>query len=296
MTSSWRCEGTGAGLGGFAVCYQGAWVGCEGVGGPLAAWRAAAGLAFAVVLWMRSPGWGASEDEVEDVDEDEDDEEVVVLGDAGFPVIWAGAGFCRAEDGGHVLGPRVGVRWLGELGRDLAAWRADPVGSAARGSCGAAVSAFWAQLGWAPAMREGVWVGVRGGKQFAWAAFGSRGGFGPGFRRFVRGACWGHWAGLVCREVWGSLRWVCGGCRVWGLVRGVRRESLWRVCMVVWAGGGGPCRGTRGCARWWAFVSRRLGIWGGEGQGEGLRGGVCCVGVYVRLQWRACVVTCRPGG
>ena len=35
---------------------------------------------------------------------------------------------------------------------------------------------------------------------------------------------------------------------------------------------------------------------GGEGQGQGLRGGVCCVDVCVRLPWRACLVTCRPGG
>ena len=33
-----------------------------------------------------------------------------------------------------------------------------------------------------------------------------------------------------------------------------------------------------------------------EGQGRGLRGGVCCVGVRVRLQRRASVVNCRPGG
>ena len=35
---------------------------------------------------------------------------------------------------------------------------------------------------------------------------------------------------------------------------------------------------------------------GGEGQGRGLRGGMCCVDVCVRLQRRGCVVSCRPGG
>ena len=30
-------------------------------------------------------------------------------------------------------------------------------------------------------MREGVWVAVRGGEQFAWAAFGGRGGWAWGF-------------------------------------------------------------------------------------------------------------------
>ena len=34
----------------------------------------------------------------------------------------------------------------------------------------------------------------------------------------------------------------------------------------------------------------------GEGHGRGLRGGVCCVGVSVRSQRRACVVSCRSGG
>ena len=35
---------------------------------------------------------------------------------------------------------------------------------------------------------------------------------------------------------------------------------------------------------------------GGEGRGRGLRGGVCCVGVCVRLQRCASVVSSRPGG
>ena len=34
----------------------------------------------------------------------------------------------------------------------------------------------------------------------------------------------------------------------------------------------------------------------GEGHGRGLRGGMCCVGVCVRSQRRACWVRCRPGG
>ena len=33
----------------------------------------------------------------------------------------------------------------------------------------------------------------------------------------------------------------------------------------------------------------------GEGHGRGLRGEVCCVGVCVRWQRLACVVSCRPG-
>ena len=121
---------------------------------------------------------------VEDFDEDEDEEEVVVFGDGGCAAMQAGAAFVGrgglccghcGEDGGHVLRPLVGGGWLEGPGRDLAALRAHPVGSGGRGICGAAVSAFRAQLGRAPAMREGVWVNVCAGEHFAWAAFGGRG-------------------------------------------------------------------------------------------------------------------------
>ena len=96
-TSSWRCEGTSAGWGGFAVCCCGAGVACVVVGGPPAALRAAAALALAVALRMRSAGRGGSEEEVGDVDEDEDEEEVVVLGCPGCAdmrvraALWAAA-------------------------------------------------------------------------------------------------------------------------------------------------------------------------------------------------------------
>ena len=54
------------------------------------------------------------------------------------------------------------------------------------------------------------------------------------------------------------------------------------------AGPGGARDGWRVWVPGWAAR--------GEGHGRGLRGGVCCVGVCVRWQRRACVVTCRPGG
>ena len=91
-----RCEGTGAGWGGFAVCCRGSGVACVGVGGPPAAWRAAAALALAVALWMRSAGRGGSEEEGEDVDEDADEEEVVVFGDVGCAAMRAGAALLAA--------------------------------------------------------------------------------------------------------------------------------------------------------------------------------------------------------
>ena len=150
----------------------------------------------------------------------------------------------------------------------------------------AAVFAFWARLGRAPAMRERVWVGVRGGEQFAWAAFEGRGVLGLGFRGCVQGVCVVHLAGWVGRGVWDSPRRVCVGCWVWGAVRGVRREGLLRAFVVVWAGGGAPCRGARGCAQWWACVGHRV------GSGEGWAGaGVVCgdVGLGSRvLCWRMC--------
>ena len=73
------------------MCCWGAWVACVGAGGFPVVWCAAAALAFAVALWMRS-----SEDEEEDVDGAEYEEEVVVLGDADCAVMWAVAGLCAA--------------------------------------------------------------------------------------------------------------------------------------------------------------------------------------------------------
>ena len=142
---------------------------------------------------------------------------------------------CRGqggEDGGHVLGPRVGGRWLGGPGRDLAARRADSVGSGGPGRRGAAVSAFWGRRGWAPAMRKGEWVGVRGGN-ISRGLHSGAGGVVPG----VSGAC----AGVVC----GSL----GRLGVpWGL--GLPAAAL---CGLLGAGGGGVF-GRRVCGgRVWLF-------------------------------------------
>ena len=106
-------------------------------------------------------------------------------------------GFCcghGGEDGGHVLGLKVGGGRLGGPGRDLAARRADLVGSGG-GRRGAVAFSFWARLGPGPAMCEVVWVGVRGGEQFAWAAFRGRGGVGLGPLGCVWGAWAGHWPG-----------------------------------------------------------------------------------------------------
>ena len=127
---------------------------------------------------------------------------------------------------------------------------------------------FWAWLGRGPAMREVVWVGVRRGEQFVWAAFRGRGGVVLGLLGCVRGVWAGHWVGWACRGAQGSSRRVCAGCRVWAVVTGVRRVGVWRACAGVPPGGGGLCRGAWVCARWWACVglrvsSERGGAWAG---------------------------------
>ena len=153
--------------------------------------RGAAGLAFAVALRMRAAGKGGSEDEVEEVDEAEDEEEVV---DAGWAVMRAGlwaAASAAATAGrmeGMSSGCRCGAGGLGGPGRDLAARRANLVGSSGGGRRGAVALSFWAWLHPGPAMCDVVWVGVRGGEQFAWAAFRGRGGWAWVF--------WGVWGGV----------------------------------------------------------------------------------------------------
>ena len=149
-TSFRRCEGTGAGWGGFPVCRQGALVACVGVAGPPVAWREAAPLTLAVALWMRSAGRGGWEAEVEDVDEDEDEEEVVVLGDEGPTVRRAVAGFWAAPSAAATAGRMEGMssgRRLGVAGWGAAAvtWQPGrPIWSASVGEGGAGL---WSLLG-----------------------------------------------------------------------------------------------------------------------------------------------------
>ena len=59
------------------------------------------------------------------------------------------------------------------------------------------VFSFRAWLGRGPVMCEVVWVGVRGGEQFAWAAFRGRAGGGP----WSSGVCAG---GRVRATGWGG--------------------------------------------------------------------------------------------
>ena len=149
---------------------------------------------------------------------------------------------------------------------------------------------FGAWLGRGPAMGELVWVGVRGGERFAWAAFRGRGG-GPGSSGVCAGGVSGHWVGWACRGAQRPSQRVCAGCRVWGVVRGVWRVGLWRACAGVRAGGGGPCCGAWGCARWWACVGLRP-----SSESGGAWAGIVRWGVFCRCMCPRCVVSCRPGG
>ena len=168
---------------------------------------------------------------MEEVDKAEDEEEVV---DAALAVMWAGlwAAASAAATAGRMQGMspgcRLGAGGLGGPGRDLAVRRADLVGSGGGGRRGAVDFIFRAWLGRGPAMCEVVWVGVRGGEQFAWAAFRGRGGLawvfwgvcgghgratGWGRRAAGRGAPLGGSVRLVECAGWLGVSggWVCGG-------------------------------------------------------------------------------------
>ena len=239
--------------------------------------RAAAALAFAVALRMRAAGRGGSEDEVEEVDEAEDEEEVV---DAGWAVMRAGlwAAASAAATAGRMEGMSAGCRYgAGGWGGPVVTWRPGGLISlAAAGEGGAGLWPSPSGLGWAGVLQCVSCVGCRlqGGTVRVGCIQGP-GGVGLGLLGCVRGAWAGHWVGWACRGARSSRR-VCAGCRVWGVVRGVRRVGVWRACAGVRAGGGGRCCGARGCARWWACVGLRLssergGAWAGI-----LRWGVLC--------------------
>ena len=189
----------------------------------------------------------------------------------------------RPRRGGRRACPRAASRGrvAGGAGRDLAARRADPVGSSGRGRRGAAVSAFWARLGWAPATREGVWVGVRGREQFAWAALGGR-----GVRPGVSGMC----SGGVCGSLGGvGVPWgvglpaagVCGLLGVAGLEGCSAGGSVAGVCGCL-SGRGRPVSRGPGLRAMVGVCGPPGGEWGGRG-----RGGGCVVGCGAGV---ACVV------
>ena len=241
--------------------------------------RRAAALVFAVALRMRAAGRGGSEDEVEEVDEAEDEEEVV---DAGWAVMRAGlrAAASAAATAGRMEGMSSGCRLgAGGWGGLVVTWRpGGPILSAAAGEGGAGVWPSPSGLGWARVLQCGRLCGLAsaGGNSLR----GLHSAAGGGWAWVFWGVCGGRgratgWGGRAAGRG-APLGRVCVGCRVWGVVRGVRRVGVWRARAGVRAGRGGPCRGAQGCARWWACVGLRLssergGAWAGI-----VRWGVLC--------------------
>ena len=114
-----------------------------------------------------------------------------------------------------VVGGGVGGAWMyrHRCRRCLRGY-VDGVGGGGRR--GAVTFSFWAWLGLGPAMCEVVWVGVRGGEQFAWATLRGRGGWGWVFWDVCRGrgraTGWGGRAAGRGAPLGGCV-WVveCGG-------------------------------------------------------------------------------------
>ena len=188
---------------------------------------------------------------MEKVDEAEDEEEVV---DAGRAVMRAGlrAAASAAATAGRMESMSSGCRFgAGGWGGPVVTWwPGGPIWSAAAGEGGASCGLLLLGLAgpWSCNVRGCVGRRPRGGTVRVGCIQGP-GGVGLGLLGCVRGAWAGHWGGRACRGARGSSPRVCVGCRVWGVVRGVRRVGVWRACAGVRAGGGGPCRGARGCAR-----------------------------------------------
>ena len=204
--------------------------------------RGAAALAFAVALRMRAAGRGGSEDEVKEVDEAEDEEEVV---EAGWAVMRAGlrAAASAAATAGRMEGIFSGCRLgAGAWGGQVVTWRPGGlIWLAAVGKEGAGLWLSPSGLGWARVLQcPRLCALASAGGNSSRGLHSGAGGRGLGILGCVRGAWAGHWVGWACRGVRGSSQRVCVGCRVRGVVRGVRRVGVWRVCAGVRAGGGGP--------------------------------------------------------
>ena len=273
--------GAGAGWGVFLVCCWGAWVACVGVGGSPVVWRAAAALAFAVALWMRSAGTGRSEDEVEEVDEAEDEEEVVVLGDAGCAVMRAFAGLwavASAADEGMSSGCRLGV---GGWGGPAVSWLpSGPIWSAAVGEGGAGLWPSPSGLCWAGVLQCVRLCGLApaGGN----GTPGLHSGPGGGWACVFSGVC----AGGACGPLGGV-----------GVPRGVGLPSV-GVCGLLSVGGGEGCPADSSVADvccclggWgrpvWRHPGSRVmvgvcGSPGGQRERRGM-GGDCAVGCVVSV-------------
>ena len=221
---------------------------------------------------------------MEDVDEAEDEEEVVVLEDAGCAVMRAVAGLWAAASGAATVGRMEGMssgcrlRVVG-WGGPAVTWRpGGPIWSAAVGEGGVGLWSSPSGLGWAGVLQCVRLCGLAsaGGNSSRGLHSGARKGR-PGFPLVCAGGVCGPQGGVGVP--WGlglPSVGVCGlssvgGCE--GVSGGwVRRGRL----LLFWAGGGGPCRGAWGRARWWASVGLRVGSEGGRALAGIARGCVLC--------------------
>ena len=207
---------------------------------------------------------------MEEVDEAEDGEEVV---DAGWAVMRAGlrAAASAAATAVRMEGMSSGCRLgAGGWGCPVVTWRpGGPIWSAAAGEGGAGLWPSPSGLGWARVLQCARLCGLAsaGGNSSRRLHSGAGGG-GPGSSGVCAGGVGGPLGGLGVPRGAGLLSAGVCGLSSGGVVRGVRRVDVWRACAGVGAGGGGPRRGARGCARWWLCVgprvsSERGGAWAG---------------------------------
>ena len=154
-------------------------------------------------------------------------------------------------------GCRLGA---GGWGGPVVTWRSGgPIWSAAAGEGGAGLWRSPSGLGWAGVLQCVRLCGLAsaGGNSSRGLHSGARGG-GPGSSGVCAGGVCGPLDGVgLPRGARLLFAGVCGLSSV-GTGEGVRRVGLWRACASVRAGGGGPCRGARGCARCWACVGVRV--------------------------------------
>ena len=182
---------------------------------------------------------------------------------------------------------------LGGWGGPAVTWPpGGPVWWAAVRDRGAGVRSSPSALGWAGVLQCVRLCGL------ASAGGNSLRGLHPGAGGVSPGVS-GVYAGGVCGSLGGmGVSWGVGLLAVG--VRGLPGVKVGEGCFA-----DGSVAGVCGCLRGWGRPVLRgpglraiMGVCGSPGgkPGGGLRGGVCCVGVCVRLQLRVCVVCCRRGG
>ena len=146
---------------------------------------------------------------------------------------------------------------LGGRGRLAVSWRpGGQIWSAAMGEGGAGLRFSPSGLGWPGVLQFVRLCGLASaGGNSSRGLYSGAGGGGPGFPGVSAGGVCGPLGGMGVPWSVGLLAvGVCGSSGVGGGEGGLAGGS---VTGFVTAAGGGPCRGARGCARWWARVGLR---------------------------------------